>query len=232
MEAASTVPFKFGKRCREAGTRLSMGSVGDRRDNAMAESFFASLESELLDRSAFQNLVEARREHTLSKPWPGIEDPGVSIPHWSAANGAPLSCGSGRPPCGSRLPPRSGKSRPLAPFSISRRGEGPAATAKHRLPLRPGSGIAVVRGPGPAACPLASPRGRFQAHTTRIRVIGRCRASQGFGHALTRTASNARRRSRPGASGSACLSVQGIEENRNVSDCVTPAPFVASSTAR
>ncbi len=118
------------------------------------------------------------------------------------------------------------------PISISRRGEGPAATAKHRLPLRPGSGIAVVRGPGPAACPLASPRGRFQAHTTRIRAIGRCRASQGFGHALTRTASNARRRSRPGASGSACLSVQGIEENRNVSDCVTPAPFVASSTAR
>ncbi len=67
------------------------------------------------------------------------------------------------------------------PISISRRGEGPAATAKHRLPLRPGSGIAVVRGPGPAACPLASPRGRFQAHTPRgsgrSAVVGPLRAS-------------------------------------------------------
>ncbi len=34
----------FGKRCREAGVRPSMGSVGDAYDNAMAESFFATLE--------------------------------------------------------------------------------------------------------------------------------------------------------------------------------------------
>lgn len=34
----------FGKRCREAGVRPSMGSVGDAYDNAMCESFFASLE--------------------------------------------------------------------------------------------------------------------------------------------------------------------------------------------
>ena len=40
----------FGKRCREAGVRPSMGSVGDAYDNAMAESFFATLECELLDR--------------------------------------------------------------------------------------------------------------------------------------------------------------------------------------
>ncbi len=35
----------FGSRCREAGVRPSMGSVGDRFDNAMCESFFATLES-------------------------------------------------------------------------------------------------------------------------------------------------------------------------------------------
>ncbi len=52
----------FGKRCRKAGIRLSMGSVGDCYDNAMAESFFASLECELLDRTKFQNHAEARRE--------------------------------------------------------------------------------------------------------------------------------------------------------------------------
>jgi transposase InsO family protein len=38
----------FGRRCREAGITPSMGSVGDAYDNAMAESFFATLECELL----------------------------------------------------------------------------------------------------------------------------------------------------------------------------------------
>ena len=42
--------FAFGHRCREAGVVPSMGSVGDCFDNAMAESFFATLETELLDR--------------------------------------------------------------------------------------------------------------------------------------------------------------------------------------
>ena len=40
----------FGKRCKQMGVRPSMGSVGDAYDNAMAESFFATLECELLDR--------------------------------------------------------------------------------------------------------------------------------------------------------------------------------------
>lgn len=40
----------FGARCREAGVRPSMGSVGDCYDNALAESFFATLECELIDR--------------------------------------------------------------------------------------------------------------------------------------------------------------------------------------
>ena len=50
----------FGKRCREAGVRPSMGSVGDAYDNAMAESFFATLECELLDRRRFKTQAEAR----------------------------------------------------------------------------------------------------------------------------------------------------------------------------
>ena len=50
----------FGKRCREAGVRPSMGSVGDAYDNAMAESFFATLECELLDRRTFKTQAEAR----------------------------------------------------------------------------------------------------------------------------------------------------------------------------
>jgi len=51
----------FGQRCREAGVRPSMGSVGDCYDNAMCESFFATLECELLDRHRFRNPAEAQR---------------------------------------------------------------------------------------------------------------------------------------------------------------------------
>jgi putative transposase len=50
----------FGSRCREAGVRPSMGSVGDCFDNAMCESFFATLECELLDRQRFPSQIEAR----------------------------------------------------------------------------------------------------------------------------------------------------------------------------
>lgn len=49
----------FGQRCREAGVRPSMGSVGDCYDNALCESFFATLECELLDRYSFRAPAEA-----------------------------------------------------------------------------------------------------------------------------------------------------------------------------
>jgi putative transposase len=49
----------FGTRCREMGVRPSMGSVGDCFDNAMAESFFATLECELLERRRFKSQAEA-----------------------------------------------------------------------------------------------------------------------------------------------------------------------------
>ena len=50
----------FGKRCKEMGVRPSMGTVGDAYDNAMAESVFASLECELIDRRSFKTKTEAR----------------------------------------------------------------------------------------------------------------------------------------------------------------------------
>lgn len=50
----------FGKRCEQLGVRPSMGSVGDAYDNAMAESFFATLECELLDRTRFETQREAK----------------------------------------------------------------------------------------------------------------------------------------------------------------------------
>ena len=53
--------YAFGRRCREAGVRPSMGSVGDAYDNAMCESFFATLECELIRRRSFGTRGEARR---------------------------------------------------------------------------------------------------------------------------------------------------------------------------
>ena len=50
----------FGRRCRQAGISVSMGSVGDCYDNAMAESFLATLECELVARSRWCTHTEAR----------------------------------------------------------------------------------------------------------------------------------------------------------------------------
>ena len=52
----------FVRRCRRAGITISMGSVGDCFDNSMAESFFATLECELIDQRRFRNLTDARHE--------------------------------------------------------------------------------------------------------------------------------------------------------------------------
>ena len=49
----------FVARCRAAGVRPSMGRIGSCYDNAIAESFFATLECELLARHRFHNLAEA-----------------------------------------------------------------------------------------------------------------------------------------------------------------------------
>lgn len=52
--------YAFGKRCREAGIMPSMGTVGDAYDNAMAESLFATLEREVLNRRRFKSQAEAK----------------------------------------------------------------------------------------------------------------------------------------------------------------------------
>ncbi len=50
----------FGARCRQSGIRPSTGTAGDCFDNAMCESFFATLECELIDRHTFPSQVAAR----------------------------------------------------------------------------------------------------------------------------------------------------------------------------
>ncbi len=52
----------FGKTLAEAGVLQSIGRRGDAFDNAVAESFFATLETELLDRRSFKRRDQARLE--------------------------------------------------------------------------------------------------------------------------------------------------------------------------
>ena len=59
---AQYTSLSFGERCRESGIAQSMGSVGDAYDNAMCESFFATLECELIWRRPLRTAAEARRE--------------------------------------------------------------------------------------------------------------------------------------------------------------------------
>lgn len=50
----------YNTTCTDLGITQSMGSVGDSYDNAMAESFFASLKRELVDITHFSSIAEAR----------------------------------------------------------------------------------------------------------------------------------------------------------------------------
>jgi len=60
VESAQYTSLTFGRRLRQAGLVASMGTVGDAYDNAVTESFFATLECELLDRIRFATRTQAR----------------------------------------------------------------------------------------------------------------------------------------------------------------------------
>jgi putative transposase len=52
----------FSKTLQEAGVLPSMGRRGDAFDNALMESFFATVETELIDRHTFKTRDQARLE--------------------------------------------------------------------------------------------------------------------------------------------------------------------------
>ena len=52
----------FTRRCAQAGIQRSMGAVGNCYDNAMAESLFATVECELLQRAPLASREQARGE--------------------------------------------------------------------------------------------------------------------------------------------------------------------------
>jgi putative transposase len=59
-QGSQYVALIFGQRLRKAGIAQSMGSKGDCYDNAVCESFHATLEKELLRRRSFRSKQEAR----------------------------------------------------------------------------------------------------------------------------------------------------------------------------
>src|SRR5690606_23663660 len=58
VESAQYTSWAFGQRLRNAGLLGSMGTVGDCYDNAMMESFWATLQLEVLDRKKWKTREE------------------------------------------------------------------------------------------------------------------------------------------------------------------------------
>ena len=100
LESAQYTSIAFGRRCEEAGVRPSMGSVGDCYDNALCESFFATLECELLDRRRFKTRRK-RKWRSLTSSRPGTTRIAATRP-W-----------------GSRAPSTSRGGTPLRPENLS-----------------------------------------------------------------------------------------------------------------
>ena len=62
VEPGQFVSLAFGQQARAAGIAQSMGSRGDCFDNAVAESFFATLKKELINRRSWPTKAELRTE--------------------------------------------------------------------------------------------------------------------------------------------------------------------------
>ena len=95
LESAQYTSLAFGRRLREAGLVASMGTVGDALDNAVAESFFATLECELLHRHRFRTRTEAR---LAVFDWlEGLDNPTGATPP-SVSSAPPTPKGATSPP--------------------------------------------------------------------------------------------------------------------------------------
>jgi putative transposase len=57
-QGSQYVSLAFGRAARDAGIAVSMGSRGDAYDNAVAETFFATLKKELVNRRSWQSRLE------------------------------------------------------------------------------------------------------------------------------------------------------------------------------
>jgi transposase InsO family protein len=60
LESAQYTSLVFTRRCRAAGIEVSMGSRGDCFDNAVLESFHATIKKDLVHRRSWPTKAEAR----------------------------------------------------------------------------------------------------------------------------------------------------------------------------
>ena len=135
-QGSQYVSLAFGRAAREAGIAVSMGSRGDAYDNAVAETFFATLKKELVNRrswpsrlqlqSAVFEYIEAfynrqRRHSTLGMLSPAEYEQTKPQPD----------------------PSRSNNQRPKQPVS-SEPGQVQAAQPRFRVEAEAGAGPAVV----------------------------------------------------------------------------------------
>ena len=58
VESGQYVSLAFGRAARDAGIAVSMGCRGDAYDNAVAETFFATLKKELVNRRSWPSRLE------------------------------------------------------------------------------------------------------------------------------------------------------------------------------
>jgi putative transposase len=74
----------FNEHCKDVGVHTSMGRIGDAYDNAIAESFFATLECELIDHRSFRTKAEARLAlFTWIEGWYNLRRRHSAIGHFS-----------------------------------------------------------------------------------------------------------------------------------------------------
>jgi transposase InsO family protein len=89
VERGQYVALTFGQTLRKAGIAQSMGSKGDCFDNAVCESFHATLEKELLRSRSFKTRQEAKTAiFTWIESWynPSAATPGSATSHLTSTS--------------------------------------------------------------------------------------------------------------------------------------------------
>jgi putative transposase len=163
-QGSQYVSLAFGQTARAAGIAQSMGSRGDCFDNAVAESFFATLKKELVNRRPWPTKAELRSEicsGVLELAGMAVDAQhhllkdvlrGVAIGHPSRDEGeqSTVEVVPDRPPCPAA---RRGTERSAAPAALRAR-----RAAATRLPLGLAARL-LLRGRAAAAAELRHGRG-------------------------------------------------------------------------
>lgn len=144
-----TRPWAFGHRRRAAGARPSAGTAGDALDDAMRESFFATLECELIDRHMFAAAAEAQIAVFVLRAFAAPRGPGPCGPSRASTTrraatrpSAPCQPPSSKPPTNPIVP---GGACPN-PRPVRENGSTPVITGPPRHGRRFPNSVVIVVG--------------------------------------------------------------------------------------